>query len=251
MRLLTKLLPLLLFFGQAIGQITKTNLTNGTSEADTDTYVSASISPSANKLILITIHGFGNAAAATAMTSVTGNGLTWDQRGCQNWANSDRAILCHYTSMSSSAPSSGAITFVFDQQQAYARWDIQEYDNIPLGGVRGDDAHVKTQCANGNNALCQKNMISFLTGSAAVGACQMATAGIDGTAGTGLTDINITAADKHLHTVWVADAGDLGDGVVDVSLDGSDAWGFCGTEIALVSSGSTAGARGHRLGFTF
>ena len=124
--------------------ISYTVLTSGSTTPSGSSFVTPSISPGANKLILAIGAYRVQTDPGNDQTTVAGNGLTWvrmvDRRdqGLSGW----NRVLTIYRAMGAS-PSSGAVTFTkgtgaaFSGDGAYA---ILEFDGINTGGTNGSAA---------------------------------------------------------------------------------------------------------------
>lgn len=123
---------------------TFTNLTNGSS---TTSFVTASVSPTANRLILVAINGYIATGGVDPTTpSVTGNGITYtlvDSAGIDQAGATDRSLLWVFRGMSAS-PSAGAITLSWSGGTAPTRasWAVDQ-----------STADVDTSGSNGANAI--------------------------------------------------------------------------------------------------
>ena len=127
---------------------TPTLLTSGASTTDGTSFVTSSITPAANKLILLFVAGTNNGSPATPTAS--GNGLTYTQVATTTWDNA-RASLTLFEAIGAS-PSSGAITISFGaQSQNSCAWDVIEVG----GNINTTDpvAQSATNTANGVNNL--------------------------------------------------------------------------------------------------
>jgi len=127
---------------------TFSNLTSGTDNVDRATYTTASVSPTANRLIFVSITAFDTSTTTPSTPAVTGNGITYDlvEDCLVDVAGSDRAGAWIFRGMSGS-PSSGAISIAFS--------------GIPTDGVLNacawivdqSSADVDTSGTNGSGAI--------------------------------------------------------------------------------------------------
>lgn len=114
-----------------------TNLTVNGSTSNTNSFNTASISPTANRLVLVTVT---NAFTSNTPT-VTGASMTWELAGTYLRSTNDFRISV-FRAMSSS-PGSGALTISFSSNQTRTTWSVnQSGADIALG-------------ANGANAIVQ------------------------------------------------------------------------------------------------
>lgn len=126
--------------------IVPTQLTEGSSESDASSYATASISPTADSLVLAFVNQVTITAASGSNTpTCTGAGMTWVQVATQSYdsENPDRGRFTMFRALDAS-PGSGALTFDFGgETQARASWGIIEFSNVDTGGADGADAVVQ------------------------------------------------------------------------------------------------------------
>lgn len=139
--------------------IAATTLTDSGSESDTNAYSTASVSPTGNALILacVATRGVGGVAGDTP-TSVTGNGLTWEEVD-SHITNSVRVSI--FRAMGAS-PSSGAVTFNFSGNQGNATWAIVQVTGVTTGGSNGADAVVQPTTNGGTATSGTVTLSTFL-----------------------------------------------------------------------------------------
>jgi hypothetical protein len=124
--------------------ITATNLTNANDTDQNDTsYTTASISPGANRLLILAVDATPSDGTAVAPT-VTGNGLTWVEFGAGGeYGTSDRAVWL-FRAMGAS-PSAGAVTMDYGAvNQTNTNWSINEFTDVDTTGTNGSGAIVQT-----------------------------------------------------------------------------------------------------------
>lgn len=110
-------------------------LTAGGSAVSATSFNTASVSPTANDLILLWV-----VSSANLPTSVTGNGLTWVQITSQTTV--DKSAV--YRTMGA-APSAGAITIDFGaNSQAEIDWVVVDYSGTNTSGTNGSGAIVQS-----------------------------------------------------------------------------------------------------------
>src|SRR3972149_6883462 len=114
--------------------ISVASLTSGQIEAGGSTAVTASISPSANKLVLLAVSCINFANFSTI--SVSGNGLTWVQVDNPQYDGGAFAQVALFRAMGA-APTSGAVTITFDNFQDGVAWSITEFGNVDTSGTNG------------------------------------------------------------------------------------------------------------------
>jgi hypothetical protein len=168
-----------------------THLTAGTSAAADPT--TASIAPTANRLILVTVYVF-NDSNPVAPTSVVGNGITYvleETTGVFGGSASNDYQGWTYRGMSAS-PSSGVITITHANGQGFISWTVsQSDDQVDTGGTNGSAAVV--QSVPGTVTLATGLTINL----AAFGSANNGTYGVIGlfstaftTPGTGFTELS-------------------------------------------------------------
>ena len=126
--------------------IVPTLLTEGSSESDSSSYATASISPTADSLVLAFVNQVtATAASGSNVPTCSGAGMTWVQVATQAYdsENPDRGRFTMFRALDA-APGSGALTFSFGgETQARASWGIVEFENVDTGGADGADAIVQ------------------------------------------------------------------------------------------------------------
>jgi hypothetical protein len=133
----------------AAGSISATHLTIGDNASGGPDGTTASISPTANALILVTVGRYATGAVSTP-NSVTGNGITYELvASSPEWdesvpPNEDRKKLFLYRGMSAS-PSAGAITIEGDGGGGeWTTWTITEITGVDTSGSNGSGAVVQS-----------------------------------------------------------------------------------------------------------
>lgn len=115
--------------------VTSTDLTAGGIDTNDTTGVTASIAPSANKLVLACCTGRGSAIGTC---SAAGGGMTtWTEVANRIHGTLDRTYL--FRSLQAS-PSSGALTFTWTTTLSNRTWSVVEFGNVLTTGTNGADA---------------------------------------------------------------------------------------------------------------
>ena len=120
-------------------------LTEGQDSTNAASYATASVSPGADRLILVATYGARNAAAACTandVSSITGNGLTYVHinRQCFSTAGAPTQTVELWRSMGAS-PSTGALTINYGgDSQINAGWAVLECTGIDTSGTNGSGA---------------------------------------------------------------------------------------------------------------
>lgn len=122
--------------------ITTTLLTaNGTAADPGSTVNTASISPSANKLVIVMVASRLTSGTANIPT-ISGANMTWVEIGHQ-YDSTNLRTLTLFRGLSAS-PGSGAITISFaGQGQQNVGWAISEFGNIDITGTNGSGAIIQ------------------------------------------------------------------------------------------------------------
>jgi hypothetical protein len=211
------------------------NLTNNVSETDANSYTTASVSPTANNLILLTVVNRSGDSVNTVPTA-TGNGLTWVQVNSVAYdaGGSSRRTLTVLRAMGAS-PSSGAITIAFaGVTQTDCLWSVDQFSGIDTSGTNGSGAIVQS------NTVIDPNGGTVTVTLAAFGSADNATFGAFGdssttlwTQGSGFTALGSKASTNNttIFTEWKAP----NDTSVDASGFASDAGGI-GIEIKAAAA---------------
>ena len=199
--------------------ITQALLTSGGTTVDATSFATASITPSANKLVLAAV--FAAKTGGSVTPTLSGNGLTWVQVGTDTVSTGVYRTTV-FRAMGAS-PSAGAVTIDFGADtQVRCGWIISEFTNINTSGTNGSGAIVQSVT---NTTTTGNSLIVTL---AAFGDANNATFGGFGivsdtpttvTPGTGFTEIaelNIGADDQFIQTEWRNN----NDTTVDASWDG-------------------------------
>ncbi len=115
--------------------VTNSGTTDGTS------FATSSITPGANRLVLLFV-ACTHATVAETPNSVSGNGLTWVQVNTTAFTAATRKISC-FRAMGA-APSAGAVTIGFATAHTSAVWSIVEFANVNQSGTNGSGAAVQS-----------------------------------------------------------------------------------------------------------
>jgi hypothetical protein len=217
-------------FGSVIYEdITASLLTASGSATDGNSYLTASISPSANKLILAWVVNRRPTGNPTTPT-LSGCGLTWVQVTTLIFANigtSTRRFTL-FRAMGES-PTTDQVTINLITTHEHCLWSISEYDGVDTSGTNGSGAIV--QSATNRSDSLQALTVSLSAferndnGSAAAFCGRGTITGWAPEAGWDeLSDVSITDADEGntvttLQTQWIENA----DNSVTATANGTDA----------------------------
>lgn len=132
--------------------ITATLLTEGASTTDGSSYATASVTLTANRLVLLFL-GVGDAAAGgadEAPSSVTSTGATWVQIAFDQRGTSSQAHAVFRTMVASNQ--TGAITVNFTNPQDALTWHVVEVDGIDPAGTNGSGAIAEVVTGEGTSS---------------------------------------------------------------------------------------------------
>lgn len=214
--------------------ITSALLTSGESAADATSYQTASITPSANKLILLAVTSREAGSDPADTPTISGNGLTWVQvAGRDNTSDVNNALRTTVFRAMGAAPSAGVVTITFVATQRNCVWSVVEFGGVDTSGTNGSGAIVQSANNGANNAA------SLLVTLAAFSGLGNATFGAFGTiadatslaVGTGFTQLHqerATGEVTRMLTEWRSD----NDTSVDASISaGTTDWAAVAVEI--------------------
>lgn len=122
--------------------VTATHLTTDTDPTDGNIFTTASISPSANKEVIVFL-AFGQATVGTA--AITGAGMTWVEIANRPASVNQRKAYA-FRALSNS-PGSGPLTITISGGGGtpnFCCWSIVEFGNVAVTGVSGADGVVQS-----------------------------------------------------------------------------------------------------------
>lgn len=122
------------------------NTTEGTDTDGTSTATTASVTPSANKLQLLSVTARTGDSTDTGTPTITGNGLTWVNIAhiVYDRTSASRKALDLFRAMGAS-PSTGAITIDYGSQTPSAiSWALDEVSGMDTTGTNGSGAIVQS-----------------------------------------------------------------------------------------------------------
>jgi hypothetical protein len=214
------------------------SLTSSSSTTSATSHATASVTPTANRLVLAAVvNKIGTAPASTPTCS--GNGLTWVQVATvpynTNASNLHRLTL--FRAMGTS-PSAGAITFDYaGTTHTSAGWSVIEFSGVNTTGTNGSGAIGLT-----NTGFADTNVSGTQT--IDLGSAPVATSAAYGAWGTSVaTAAQITAGTgfTEQHEVNWGSAGNVGtietefeaasDQTIDMSMGAAGKWGGIGVEL--------------------
>ncbi len=130
--------------------ITQSALTNNGSTTTGTSFNTASITPTANRLVLVCISSVHlTSANAAAPSGVSGNGITYTL--LKNISNTGGGLSTSIWRGMSASPSTGAIMISFANTVARINWSVMELAGINTGGSNGSAA-VNSNTASNEDA---------------------------------------------------------------------------------------------------
>jgi len=225
----------------AVPAISGTNLTSAASNSSLSSYSTASITPSANNLVLLTVLShLGASNGAGPVTSVTGNSLTWVKvanlvfgGSVGSGKNNDIEI---WRAMGASPPT-GAVTINYGSAQGTAGWSVSQFSGTDQTGTNGSGAIGIVASAGADVATASPMSVTMGTfGSAGNGT--YGGGGTDGTANTITAGTGMTILGSELNSSSVADewaTGNISPVKENYTAGGSGLlrWGIIGVEIKV------------------
>ncbi|HXG36515.1 MAG TPA: hypothetical protein VNL15_06075 [Dehalococcoidia bacterium] len=142
--------------------IAATALTEGSSTTDGTSYSTASITPSANALVLASVAVYRNDTTNPGTVTAAGNSLTYVEiANAINTAGGGRVRDTLFRAMGAS-PTAGAITFTVSATAEGATWDVTEFTGVDTGGTNGSGAIVQSDTSiAGAVASLAHNLAAF------------------------------------------------------------------------------------------
>ncbi|KKL21001.1 hypothetical protein LCGC14_2449830 [marine sediment metagenome] len=214
--------------------ITQAALTEAANTTDATSFTTASITPTANRLVLVAVHAGTSTGDSPANTpTISGNGLTYVQIatiGVNDTGGGNlKQTLTLFRAMGAS-PSTGVITIDFaGETQVGCIWGVDEFAGIDTGGVDGADAVVQS-ATNSDDTASVNSLTVTLAAFGDAGNATYGTFGIarnqaftEGTGFTEISDLGHGTPNRRLQTEWRDD----NDTSVDVSwTDAADCFGI-------------------------
>ena len=139
-----------------------TNLTSGESTSGATSYATASISATANQLVLLSASTRTGITADPNEPTASGGGLTWVVVGSTVYDDdsSSRRRITLFRALGAS-PSAGAITIDYaGQSQTEQEWSINQVSNVDTSGTNGSGAIVQSAT---NRATDSGGLVTSLT----------------------------------------------------------------------------------------
>jgi hypothetical protein len=215
--------------------ITAVNLTNDGTTTDAVSFTTASISPTANRLILLAVSC--RPATGSAAPTVTGNGLTWVPVGGGEYGGAGARRTVRVWRAMGASPTSGVITLDFGAVTvASINWSVDEFAGVDTSGTNGSGAIVQSAAtinATASTSITQTLSAFGSTSNVGYGAVSHAL-NATLTVGSGfaaLCNRSIGTDNISLLTEWL-----VNDNTVDASWAGSTTRGIVAAEIKAGAS---------------
>lgn len=209
-----------------------TNLTTGSSEVDATEFTTASVSPAADALILLTV-ATRRSGATPAEPTAAGCGLTWVVLKTQlsYSAGTPNRRITIFRAMGAS-PSSGTIVISCTDTQTEGAWCVDQITGTDTSGTHGSGAIVQNTSNNdaGSTATtCTLTLSAFGSANNMAYGGKVHTSGGATTVGSGFTetcDIALSESGTGFQTQYK-----LNDTTVDWSWTGNNSWFAIAAEI--------------------
>lgn len=221
--------------------ITASNLISGSdSGAAASSFTTASITPSANKLILLSVTARRGDSTQPVAPTVTGNGLTWVEIAEIYWdtTSTSRKSTFLFRAMGAS-PSSGAVTMDFGTQSInLPNWIVDEITGMDTSGTNGSGAIVQSATnKNEAGATLTVTLAAFSSANnATYGSFGGDSFGAGSSVGTGYTQLGST--DGATTTAGVTEFRSDNDTSVDVTFSTASLGGIA---IEIKAASTTTG----------
>jgi hypothetical protein len=227
-----------------------TTLTASGSQTGATSYTTASVSPTANTLILLSVASRTGITADPTQPTATGNGLTWVVVSTTVFDNTSSSRQRHtvFRAMGAS-PSTG--TIVIDeagQSQTSMTWAVEQVTGIDTSGTNGSGAIVQAvanQDTTETGTTLTVTLAAFSSASNATfgsfGYNNPAQAATHGSGFTTVDDVCSTTcatADSRVTTEWTS----ANDTTVDMSYAAAGAIGGIALELKPAASAPTVSA---------
>lgn len=181
-------------------------LTNAASTTSATSYVTSSITPTANNLLEACVASQVSSGGVNIPT-LTGDGVTWVEVTHEKDYTGNRQITL-FRALSAS-PSSGALTADFaGQTQLRAGWTVSQFSGVDTSGSNGSGAIVQSAVASTTDALAvagiNVNLSAFSNVNNATFGCVREGAGNTITQGSGFTQLAQSVSSATYQSEWKA-----------------------------------------------
>lgn len=212
--------------------ITPSLLTEGSAAAATS-HATASVTPAANKLILLAVTS--GATPATTVPTATGCSLTWVQVATQQQGASNQRVTV--LRALGAAPTTGAITIDFAGVANNCAWKVIEFDGANISGTNGSGAIVQSNSANGGSSPLTVTLGAGVTaGNITFGIGAANSSSVTLTAGTDFTFIGNRPALTTPSSTTGVEWSSIGANPVAITTSGSPNWAIIGIELKAATT---------------
>ncbi len=240
---------LLLWSWPLLAAVSAANKTSGGTTSCTTPKATASITPGADKLILVTVHSALSSGNGADVATVDGSGvgLSFVQIATQLFSATQGTGKAHRISVfrgMGSSPTAGTISISWPQNQGRCEWVVDELSGMDTSGTNGSGAIVQSAGNFGSSGQpATVTMGAFGdAGNATFGAAAIVSASQVLDPGTSMTRL------AHTELGWSAatEFATAADNVSPVTMNWSATsvpWGIIGLEIKAAGAGATARRR--------
>ncbi|MCK5609657.1 hypothetical protein KAR91_47730 [Candidatus Pacearchaeota archaeon] len=211
--------------------VSHTLLTEGKDESNGTSYSTASISPSASKLLIVDVAGEAVNSGDNVQPTLSGCGVTWVAVASLVGTGNDGGNYSRQTMFRSmGTPTTGVLTLTFSATQQAVTWSVCEKGGVDTGGTNGSAAVVQSATNLSTTASITVTLAAFgNVNNATHGAFQREgeVTGATQTAGTGFTEETDIEADLtggyygYLHTIYRSDNDTTVDSSASDAMDGT------------------------------
>lgn len=212
-----------------LAAVSCTVLTQGQDGTNVTSYSTASITPSANALILLAVVNMRNTADACTwadVETVSGNSLTWVKVNEQCYSNVTipTNMVTIYRTMGAS-PSTGAVSFFYGSTSQFAAaWAVIECTGVDTSGTNGSGAVAQSAInANTSSTSITATLGSFGSANNATLGAFGTTGNSDVTPGSGFTQLAEQLVTDSYNQALHVEFKDSNDTTVDASYASADA----------------------------
>lgn len=209
--------------------------TNGTTSPSTSV-ATASITPTANRLVLAEVRASSGGGTAPPAPTLTGNGLTWVQIATRTYTDgaTETHRITRFRAMGAS-PTTGAVTIAHSTApNSTMAWSIREYSGVDTSGSNGSGAVVQTVTNGGTGTAASVTLAAFGSGTNGVDIAVGTFAGTSLTPEAGYT--GYTQA-SHFGNLLRAAWDDVADTSPSMTIGSSTVWAAIATEIKEAGGG--------------
>lgn len=218
-----------------------TNLTAGSDVDGGSASTTASVSPTANNLILLTVASRTGITANPNQPTATGNGLTWVvvNTVIYDASSSSRRRITVFRALGAS-PSAGAISISFGgQNQTDIGWSVDSFSS-DTSGTNGSGAIVQSTTNKDETGTATSLTVTLAAfgnaGNATFGGFGISDSGVTKTAGSGFTKLGDGDAGGANGLAAITEFKNSNDTSVDMSFDAGTICGGIAIEIKAAAT---------------